>query len=70
MSKQQAMEYLFNYLTDHSSSYQPGVRSIRVTGDGDVGWCVEIARDRGKTQEGRGADFAEALDNASGQEAW
>ncbi len=64
MNKQQAMEWIFDYLTDHANG--PGVREISVIGDDEGRWVVSVNRGKGESQEGRGADFAEALDRCAG----
>lgn len=64
MSKQEAMEAIFNYLADHAHPKQPGIRCIRVMGDADGLWRVEIDQAHGESREANGADFAEALDAA------
>ncbi len=66
MSKLEAMEWIFNYLTDHANG--PGVREISVIGDDDGTWRVSVNRGNGESQEGRGADFAEALDRCAGSQ--
>ncbi len=64
MSKQEAMEAIFDYLTDHAHAKQPGARQIRVIGDGDGSWHVELEQANSESRLGTGSDFAEALDNA------
>ncbi len=64
MSKQEAMEYIFDYLTTHNHPASPAVRQITVSGDDDGNWSVCFAYDNGESAEGRGADFAEAMGRA------
>lgn len=64
MSKQEAMEAIFDYLTNHAHQKQPATREIRVSGDDDGTWFIEIAHADHESRFGKGADFAEALDKA------
>ena len=64
MSKQEAMGAIFDYLADHSHPKQPGAREIRVYGDDEGRWSVELKQANDESRRGSGADFAEALDNA------
>lgn len=65
MSKQEAMEWIFNYLTSHEHKSLPATREIRVSGDSEGSWFVEIAFANNESQWGKGADFAEAFANAT-----
>lgn len=64
MSKQEAAMAIFEYLAEHKHAKQPATREIRVSGDDDGAWFVEIAHADHESRFGKGADFAEALEKA------
>jgi hypothetical protein len=64
MSKQEAMEAIFDYLTNHDHPKQPATREIRVSGDDEGRWFIEMQHADHESRFGVGADFAEALNKA------
>ena len=64
MSKQEAAMAILEYLTEHGHKKAPATREIRVSGDDEGLWFVEIAHADHESRFGKGSDFAEALEAA------